>query len=53
MEESRVVEKKGKKFAAFEFQSLWQFIYMSLVNRNNLRGVEQSCIIYGKCELLT
>ena len=26
---------------------------MSLVNKNNLRGLEQACILFGRSELLT
>lgn len=49
--ESRI--KKSESLLAMFLADMWNFIYMSLVNKNNLRGLEQACILYGKAELLT
>ena len=43
--------KKKPTLLSYTLHNLWQFVYMSLVNKNNIRGLEYACILYGLSEL--
>ena len=33
--------------------NIWEYIYVSIVNKNNIKALQEACVVFGKAGLKT
>ena len=46
------LEKERNPFHSF-LSNIWEYIYISIVNKNNVKGLFEACFLYGRAGLKT